>query len=107
MALPWATLGAFLRITTHPRIMTHPLAPDRAWAYVENWLTLDTVWVPPATERTALILGRLITSAHVTANLMPDAMLAAQAIEHGLVLATADTDFARFPDLRWINPLHT
>ena len=39
------------------------------------------------------------------ANLVPDAHLAALAIEHGLLLCSADGDFARFPDLRWLNPL--
>jgi predicted nucleic acid-binding protein len=37
--------------------------------------------------------------------LIPDAQLAALAIEHGLVVQTADTDFARFPEVRWENPL--
>ena len=39
------------------------------------------------------------------AHLVPDAHLAALAIEHGLVLCSADADFARFPGLRWHNPL--
>jgi uncharacterized protein len=41
----------------------------------------------------------------VTGNLVPDAQLVALAIEHGLVVHSADTDFARFPEVRWINPL--
>jgi predicted nucleic acid-binding protein len=41
----------------------------------------------------------------VTGNLVTDAQLAALAIEHGLVVCSADTDFARFPGLRWENPL--
>jgi len=41
----------------------------------------------------------------VTANLVPDVQLAALAIEHGLVLYSPDTDFARFDGLRWENPL--
>lgn len=39
-------------------------------------------------------------------NLVPDALLAALAIEHGLTLCSTDTDFARFRDLRWENPLY-
>ena len=39
------------------------------------------------------------------ANLVPDAHLAALAIDHGLVLCSSDSDFARFPGLRWVNPL--
>lgn len=41
----------------------------------------------------------------VDANLIHDAHLAALAIEHGLTVCSSDGDFARFPDLRWLNPL--
>ena len=61
--------------------------------------------MPPATERTAAILGDFVTGHHVTANLVPDAMLAALAVEHGLVVMSADTDFARFSTVRWENPI--
>jgi hypothetical protein len=50
-------------------------------------------------------LGRLLGEGAVRANLVPDAHLAALAIEHGLVLASTDGDFARFPGLRFVNPL--
>lgn len=40
-----------------------------------------------------------------TANLIPDALLGALAIEHGLEVATVDADFARFAGVRWTNPL--
>ena len=39
------------------------------------------------------------------ARLVSDAALAALCLEHGLAIVSADSDFARFPDLRWINPL--
>jgi len=105
VGIPWTTLGAFLRISTHPRITARPLSATQAWQRVENWLGADCVWVPPATGRTAAVLGRLLTTSHITGNLVPDAMLAALAIEHGLEVATADTDFGRFREVRWANPL--
>ncbi len=105
VGLPWQTIGAFLRISTHPRVAIDPLVAEDAWSYVDSWLRADPVWVPPATERTASVLARLVTRHHVTGNLVPDAQLAALAIEHGLVLCSADTDFGRFDDLRWHNPL--
>lgn len=49
--------------------------------------------------------GQLLRLPGVHANLVPDAHLAALAIEHGLALCSADTDFARFPGLKWMNPL--
>ncbi len=105
VALPWQTIGAFLRISTHPRVSANPLSPDRAWAYIDAWLTAVPVWVPPATERTAAVLARLMSRHGISGNLVTDAQLAALAIEHGLVLCSADTDFARFDELRWHNPL--
>lgn len=105
VAFPWQTIGAFLRISTHPRVSRHPLTADRAADYVESWLDADPAWVPPASERTASVLGDLMSSLGLTGNLVPDAQLAALAIEHGLTVYSADTDFGRFPDLSWINPL--
>lgn len=105
VGLPWQTVGAFMRISTHPRVTTNPLTGEEAWSYVDDWLGADPAWVPPATARTAGVLARLVAARSITGNLVPDAQLAALAIEHGLVLCSTDTDFARFPDLRWEDPL--
>lgn len=105
VGLPWQTIGAFVRIITHPRITIRPLSGPSAWDYVTRWLDADPVWIPPATERTAAVYGALLGQAAITGNLVPDAMLAALALEHGLTVMTADTDFGRFADLRWENPL--
>jgi hypothetical protein len=51
------------------------------------------------------LLGNLLALPGVHGNLVPDAHLAALAIEHGLILCSTDGDFARFPDLRLLNPL--
>lgn len=105
VALPWQTIGAFLRIATHPRVTVEPLRAEDAWSLVERWLAAPAVWVPEAGERTAHILGELLRTTGATGNLVPDAQLAAIAVEHGLEVQTADTDFARFPQVRWRNPL--
>ena len=105
VGIPWQTIGAFLRISTHPRVATNPLAPRDAWRYVEAWLAADPVWVPPATERTASVLAALVEKHDVSANLVTDAQIAALAIEHGLTVMSADSDFARFDELSWKNPL--
>lgn len=107
VGLPWQTIGAFVRIASHPRIVETPLSADRAWGYVRDWLAAAPTWVPPATDRTAAVLIELGTRLHVTSNLVPDAQLAALAIEHGLVVLSADSDFGRFPDVRWENPIAT
>lgn len=105
VAFPWQTLGTFLRIATHPRVAREPLTAQEAWTYVERWLACGPAWIPPVTERTAAVLGELLRETGVTGNLVPDAQLAAVAIEHGLTVISADTDFARFPGVRWENPL--
>jgi uncharacterized protein len=105
VGLPWQTIGAFLRIATHPRVAADPLTAEQAWGFVEAWLGAGPVWVPPATGRTAVVLRELVVGTPATGNLVPDAQLAALAVEHGLTVMTADTDFARFPQVRWSNPL--
>lgn len=107
VALPWQTIGAFLRISTHPRVSTSPLPADVAWAYVDAWLGARPTWIPPTGPATASILGQLLASTPVTGNLITDAQLAALALEHGLTVITADTDFARFDRVRWENPVAT
>ena len=105
IGLPWESLTAFLRITTHPRATTRPLQPADAWRYVLDWLAVDLVWTPVATERHADVLAGLLERYRIAGNLVPDAHLVALAIEHGLEVCSADTDFARFTEVRWRNPL--
>ena len=73
--------------------------------FVEEAQRADPVWIPPATDRTARVVLQLGSELGITGNLVPDAQLAALAIEHGLEILSADTDFARFPSVRWRNPL--
>lgn len=105
VGIPWSSAVAFLRISTHPRAYEQPLAPSEAWRQVEDWLSAPAAWVPAPTEQHASVLGDLLTRHEPRGNLVSDAHLAALAIEHGLDLFSADTDFARFGELRWVNPL--
>ena len=104
VAMPWQSLTAFLRIATNPRAMDHPMGPGEAWAIVESWLDARNVWAPQPGHGHREILGRLVRDLHLSANLVPDAVLAALCLEHGLSIVSADSDFARFTDLEWINP---
>lgn len=105
VGLPWQTIGAFLRIVTHPRVAANPLTASDAWSFVAEWLAVPVVWIPPATESTAQVYASICAQVDVTGNLVPDAQLAALAMEHGVALISADSDFQRFPGLRWVNPL--
>jgi toxin-antitoxin system PIN domain toxin len=105
VGLPWPSLLGFLRLVTNPRVFPRPEPMAKAWRQVGAWLGAEPAWIPRATERHSEVLGGLLASAAVHANLVPDAHLAALALEHGLVLCSADGDFARFTGLRWQNPL--
>jgi toxin-antitoxin system PIN domain toxin len=105
VGLPWQSLASFLRIATHPRAFERPLEPAVAWERVTDWLSCSVAWIPQPGRDHARILGELIVRYEVRGNLLPDAHLAALAIEHGVAVFSADTDFARFTEVRWENPL--
>ena len=105
VGIPWPSILAFLRLTTNPRVARSPFTPVQAWGHVTTWLSSPAVWIPSPTDRHAEVLGRFVTSLQLTAALVPDAHLAALATEHGLEICSADSDFARFPGVRWSNPL--
>jgi uncharacterized protein len=105
VGLPWLSLWAFLRLSTNSRVYRDPLTPDHAWAHVDRWLSVDVTWIPAPMERHAKILGQLVKGYHLSGDMIPDAQLAAIAIEHGLTVCSADTDFARFSEIRWENPI--
>jgi len=105
VGLPWSTLLAFLRIATNSRAFPRAMTMALAWRQVSEWLACEPTWIPEPTERHSEILGELLALPGVQGNLVPDAHLAALAIEHGLTLCTTDGDFARFPRLRCCNPL--
>ncbi len=105
VGLPWPSLLAFVRLVTNPRVFRRPLPMSKAWKQVEAWLGCDPVWIPSPTERHREVLAPLLGQSGLRSNLVPDAHLAALAIEHGLRLCSTDGDFARFPGLLWENPL--
>lgn len=105
VGLPWPSLLAFLRIVTNPRAFRNPRTIRETWQHAEKWLHAPSVWIPIPTERHVGIFGQLLSVTEANSNLVSDAHLAALAIEHGLELCTTDRDFARFPGLRWRNPI--
>lgn len=98
-------LSGFLRIATHPRIF-HPPAPiDTALAFVAAFRNQpNAVAIVPGVRHRDIFV-RLCHEAGARGNLVPDAWLAALAIESGCEFITTDRDFARFPGLRWRHPL--
>jgi toxin-antitoxin system PIN domain toxin len=101
----WITLWAFLRISTNPRVYEHPLLPGEAKAAISSWLERSVAGILEPGERHWAILKDLLAGDQVRGPLIMDAVLAALALEHGAALQTTDGDFARFPGLKWRNPL--
>ena len=104
VALPWAVIMGFLRISTNRRANRNPADVKTACAAVESWLAHpNVVALEPGPEHWRL-MRELLEQAGTAGNLTNDAHLAAMAIENGAELCSADNDFARFPRLKWTDP---
>lgn len=98
-------LFGFIRIATNPRIFTTPMSVDKAMGSVQEWLERPQVRFLLPGPRHLEVAFRLLRELGTAGNLTTDVQLAALAIEHQGTLHSNDTDFGRFPGLRWVNPL--
>jgi toxin-antitoxin system PIN domain toxin len=103
--LPWQTVAAFLRITTNSRLPGERLSVKEAVQIVDLWLQQPNVRLLAPGDDHWVLLRRTMLEGQASGALISDAQLAALTIEFGGVLHTTDRDFARFPGLRWTNPL--
>ncbi len=105
VGVPWIVAAGFVRLLTHPNVLSTPAAPEDAVDLMAEWFRSPSV-VPlnPGTQHLA-IFRNMLAAAGVAANLVTDAHIAALAIEHQAEVHSNDSDFARFPGLRWRNPL--
>ncbi len=105
VGLPWVVTAGFIRLVTHPRVLTKPLPAAEAVKIVRSWLDQPLVsLLSPGDRHPALFLNYL-TSLGTAGNLTRDAQIAAIAVEYQATLCSNDHDFARFDGLRWHNPL--
>ena len=105
IGLAWAVMLGFVRLVTHPSVLVRPLAPVAALGHVRRWLDQESVRIVEAGPRHMDLLRALFQSTGVAGSLTTDTHLAALAIEHQAELNSNDADFARFPGLRWRNPI--
>lgn len=105
VGLPWTSLWAFVRIATHPRALATPLLPADACEFVDDWLAAPAAWSPRPGRGHAALVSELLSDLDLRGNLVPDAVLAALCLEHGVPIVSADSDFARFTQVDWINPV--
>ena len=96
VALTWMALLGFVRLTTHPAILSSPLAVEDALRAINQWLTEPAAQVVHPGPQHAALLGRFLVAAGTGGNLTSDAHLAALAFEHGATVGTFDKDFRRF-----------
>lgn len=97
-------LSAFLRIATHPRIFNPPTPLPLALEFTERLRSQpNCVFIAPGARQWDIFV-RLCRETDAQGNLIPDAYLAALAIESGCELITNDQDFSRFTGLRWRRP---
>jgi len=107
VCLCWEIITAFIRIGTNRQIFKKPLTVAQAITRIQSWFDQPCVRLIKPTDSHWPIFKTLLQEGQATANLVADAHLAALAIEHGCVLYTTDSDFSRFPKLKWKNPLKT
>ena len=105
IGLPWQTISAFIRITTNSRNTGDRFPTNKAIGIVQQWMELKNVRLLVPGERHWSHFQRMLVEGQVRGPASTDAELAALTIEYGGVLYTTDRDFARFPGLRWVNPL--
>lgn len=105
VCLCWTVINAFVRIGTNPRVFEYPLSLDEVSSRVQGWLNQPCTRIVVPTERHWDVFRQLLIDGKATANLVTDAHLAALSIEHGCELQSTDSDFSRFPGLKWRNPL--
>jgi toxin-antitoxin system PIN domain toxin len=105
VCLSWGVLCAFIRISTNSRVYDRPLNLDQATSRVHSWLDQPCLRLVHPTERHWTVLQELLKEGQALGNLVTDAHLAALAVQHGCTLMSTDGDFARFPKLKWSNPL--
>ncbi|MGA7343652.1 MAG: TA system VapC family ribonuclease toxin [Terracidiphilus sp.] len=105
IGLPWQTISAFLRVHTNSRLPGDRFTTDEAVHEIDRWMELPQVRLLAPGERHWGLFRQMLLQGQVRGPLVTDAELAALTIEYVGVLYTNDRDFARFPGLRWVNPL--
>lgn len=105
IGVAWVTVLGFVRLATHRQVLVAPLPVETAVSVVEKWLAQPVVqMLVPGRDHLMHCFG-FLRRLGVAGNLTTDAHLAALAMEYQAELHSTDTDFARFPGLRWRNPL--
>jgi toxin-antitoxin system PIN domain toxin len=104
VAFSWITLLAFVRLATKVGLFPSPLTVNQAMDRVDAWLGADPAVVLAPTGDHARLVRTLLAAVGVGGNLVNDAHVAALSLEHRCGIVSFDTDFRRFPGIRWQQP---
>jgi len=105
VGVPWVVSTGFIRLMTHQRVLTSPITSAEAVDHVRHWFRFGHVApINPGSEHLTHV-QRNLDAAGVGASLVTDVHIAALAIEYQAEIHSNDSDFNRFPGLRWRNPL--
>jgi toxin-antitoxin system PIN domain toxin len=105
VGLPLQSISAFLRISTQRGALRAPYTVQEAVGFVDEWLSLPQVRLLAGGDRYWSILKRMLLEGHASGRSVTDAEIAAITIQYGGELQTYDHGFAKYPGLRWKNPL--
>ncbi len=103
--LPWQSISAFARIMTNRRLPGDRFTIQEVVGLVDRWLLQPNVHTLGPGDEHWPLFRQMLVEGQASGDLTSDAQLAALTMECGGVLYTTDRDFARFPGLRWTNPL--
>ncbi|MDE0143471.1 MAG: type II toxin-antitoxin system VapC family toxin [Caldilineaceae bacterium] len=104
-ALSVLVLAGFVRVVTNSRVFDPPSTLEQSFAFISALVERPTARiVGPGPDRLE-IFERLCGASGATGKLAADAQHAAVAVEHGCTMVSTDSDFSRFPGLRWQHPL--
>lgn len=105
VGIPWVVSVGFVRLMTHPRVLVHPVSAEEAVGYVQEWFRFPHIApINPGSEHISHF-RRSLAAAGVGGDLVTDSHIAALAMEYQAEVHSNDSDFSRFPGLRWRNPL--
>lgn len=107
IGLSWIAIGGFVRLMTHSRVLVNPMPVAVATDHVRSWIDQSNVVVITPGTRFANIFLRFLDATGTGGNLTTNAHLAALSVENQAELHSVDADFARFPGLKWKNPIRT
>ncbi|MDD5200798.1 MAG: PIN domain-containing protein [Terrimicrobiaceae bacterium] len=105
IAIAPVVLFAFVRVATSPRAYDRPMKIETAASHVREWLDQPPVEVADLQPADVDLALHLLCGAGIGGNLTTDAQIAALSVRLRGEVHTADSDFARFPSVRWRNPL--